>query len=163
MASPYDFLYTVQESDGVLEYPRGVCHQVGDTIRVPFKDKMCFFEDVLPANEPACCFSSYCPDNPYDTYRVPFEIPVDGPAIIPMPVIEGCKPPRRVKFWYCSNCAFLGIDAPPITDPTDPVGASGGGAYPNPQVLPLTGCEEEFYITACDGTVVKGIAFFYCD
>ncbi len=168
MASPYDFLYTVQESDGVLEYPRGVCHQVGDTIRVPFKDKMCFFEDVLPANEPACCFPEYCvgPDGvPTGGFRVPVLVPAGGTVAQPVASKEGCAPPAMVCFHYCGSCLYVSYDAPPVIDPEDPNAACGGGADPNPTCRDLIEngvCVETIHIHNPSAADVLVMLSYYC-
>lgn len=164
MANPFDIPYVVSEDESPLTYNRR-CYYAGETIQVKQNDLVCFLETVLPEQEKDCCFPEYCVTDsgtPYAGYRVPFTIPVGDVLVLPVPQIEGCKPPGSVRFFYCSSCVYAAIDSDPIVDPTDPVAMTGGGAYPNPTMFDLNGCEETIHLVSGDSAPVDGMLMFYC-
>lgn len=163
-ANPYDVPYVVGEHESPLTYNR-VCYYAGDTIYVKQNDIGCFLEDLPEAEPLDCCFPEYCvgPEGvPFAGHRVNFVVPAGGVAVLPIPVIEGCNPPGRVCFFFCSSCLWLGVDADPVVDAEDPVSLAGGGAFPNPICIDLTGCEETLHLATDDATDVKGTLMFYC-
>ena len=167
MASPYDFKYEVQEADGPLKY-RGECYAVGDIINVKHTDKVCFFEDVLPAKDTPCCFPEYCVGKDGAStkqYNVPVLVPAGATVEEAVASIEGCKPPAMVCFHYCSPCLYVGYDAAPVTDPADPVAQSGGGADPNPTCRDLIEkgvCVETLHIFNPTAEDVIVTLSYYC-
>ena len=164
MANPYDIKYLVKAEEAPLTY-NGECYLADEVIRVKQNHIGCFMGQLPPEEPLDCCFPEYCvgPDGvPFSGYRVPFTIPAGEVAILPIPSIEGCNPPNKVRFFYCSGCVYLGIDADPLVDPEDPVAANGGGAYPNPTMIDLTGCEETIHLSSGDASDVSGMLMFYC-
>lgn len=165
MANPFDIPYVVSEEEAPLTYKRACPYEAGETIMVKRNDIGCFLEDILPEPELDCCFPEYCVGAdgvPFAGYRVPFCIPPGEVLVIPVPSIPGCVPAGSVRFFYCSGCVWLGIDSDPIVDPEDPIAIAGGGAYPNPTMINLTGCEETIHLSSDDPVEVKGTLMFYC-
>lgn len=158
MANPYDTQYTVQESDGVLKY-KGVCYQPGDVISLKSTEKYCFFDEIFPQTNDAC-FPEYCEDGgDYAGFRVPFEIPDGGVSITDIPSLAGCCAPTKAVFSHCGECIYLGIDADPITDPSDPLAQQGGGGYANPKLICLSAGQSTLHLAGEPGTT--GMISFY--
>ena len=167
MANPYDVKYEVPVGDGPINYA-GNCYQDGEIISVKRSDFACFAEFINPDNSQMKCFPAYCIGDSGVSpkgFRVPVLVPAGATVEQAVSTIEGCAPPNMVCFHYCANCLYVGYDAEPVIDPSDPIAAAGGGADPNPTCRDLIEhgvCVETLFIHNPATTDVTVTLSYYC-
>jgi len=165
MGNPYDVEFEVPEGSPRIEFPAYSCcyFYPGDIIRMSEAEFSTCRKTLMPEPPKDCCFPAYgCPAE--EEFRVPVLVGPGETFEQPVSLLEGCSPPRKVCFHYCAGCLYVGYDAPPVIDPTDPAAAAGEGADPNPDCRSLVtddGCVETLHIhNPSDAAVIVTLMYF---